>query len=239
MYKQLAKSMLRRLGFELRRYSVQTSETARLHRLLAHFEVDLVFDVGANCGQFASSLRANDYRGKIVSFEPLGAAHNVLQKASQSDDKWIVAPRTALGNSTGSLVINVSQNSVSSSAKAMLASHVNAAPDSRYVSTETVPLTRLDDAGKRYLSGSKSPYLKIDTQGYEFEILQGAEGMLSQIKGIQLELSLVPLYEGQVLFQDMLKIMAESGFQLYGMMPAFTDPSSGRILQMDGIFFRV
>lgn len=43
-------------------------------------------------------------------------------------------------------------------------------------------------------------YLKIDTQGYEEKVLNGAEELLSKVKVIQTELSLMPLYKGKILF---------------------------------------
>ena len=51
---------------------------------------------------------------------------------------------------------------------------------------------------------ARSPYLKIDTQGYEWKVLEGATEVLNYLCGIQLEVSLLPLYEGQ---PEFLKIV--------------------------------
>jgi len=69
-------------------------------------------------------------------------------------------------------------------------------------------------------------------------VLRGAEKLLQSLAGLQLELSLTELYDGQVLYLDMLRWLADRGFELWNMMPGFVDQASGRLLQFDGIFFR-
>jgi hypothetical protein len=80
--------------------------------------------------------------------------------------------------------------------------------------------------------------LKIDTQGYEMAVLRGAEKMLPRLAGVQLELSLAPLYEGQTLYLELIDWLRARGFDLWSVIPGFVDPSSGRMLQFDGVFFR-
>ena len=90
---------------------------------LRHSHIDLVIDIGANEGQFAKELRAGGYSGRIVSFEPLSAAHRRLLQESNRDSAWHVHPRCALGDRLGEIELNISGNSVSSSILPMLASH--------------------------------------------------------------------------------------------------------------------
>jgi len=80
--------------------------------------------------------------------------------------------------------------------------------------------------------------MKIDVQGYELQVLEGASNILSKIKGMQIELSLVLLYENQLLFLDMLDYITNLGFEIYDILPVFKDRQSGKLLQFDGIFFR-
>jgi FkbM family methyltransferase len=238
MLKVMVKRILRRLGFDLRRYSPVAQEGAHRMIMLRKHGINLIFDVGANSGQFGKSLREEGYWGRIVSFEPLSAAREQLVNASRNDPLWEVAPRAAIGSEDGEISINISANSVSSSVLGMLDNHVNAAPESRYVGSERVPLRRLDSLVAEYLRPDSVPLLKIDTQGYEDRILQGARESLPRVQGVQLELSIVPLYQGQKLFDEMLEQLKVSGFQLWAIWPAFTDPASGRLLQVDAIFFR-
>jgi FkbM family methyltransferase len=239
MPKKTIKKLSRSLGIDLKRYNIQTSEAAKMQRLLAYHNIDLVFDVGANIGQYAKLLRELGYPGRIVSFEPLSSAYSQLKTASKKDPLWEIAPQTAIGNQEGEIIINIAGNSYSSSALPMLDAHLESAPESAYSGSETVKLSRLDTIAKDYIkSETKSIFLKIDVQGLEKQVLEGATAILPLVKGIKLELSLVPLYEGQVLFQEMIDIVEKLGYELYGIEPGFTAEKTGRMLQMDGIFFK-
>ena len=233
-----ARRLLRRLGIEAHRYTVQASPGAHLARLLQHAGIDLVIDVGANAGHYARSLRGHGYRGRIVSFEPLAAAHARLASAARRDRAWIAAPRMALGDAEGQVVIHVAGNSASSSILDMLPEHERAAPGSGYVGTESVPQHRLDSVAPPYLDGARAVLLKIDTQGYEDRVLAGASGIIERIDAIQTELSLVPLYAGQPLLDEMRSRLDRMGFALYAVFPGYIDPSTGRTLQIDGFFVR-
>ena len=222
-------------GYEVRRKSGTQLVVARVLRDL---NVDLVFDVGANTGQFAQRLRAAGYLGQIVSFEPLPDAHAALATASRFDSHWEVAPRAAIGAADGSIEVHVAGNSYSSSILPMEAAHVSAAPDSRYVGAVTVPLQRLDGAGAAWLDRARRPFLKIDTQGYESAVLDGAPQILARSVGVQLEMSLVPLYSGEVLYRQLIDRLDGLGFDLWCLEPGFADPATGRLLQVDGVFVR-
>jgi len=239
MLKKTIKKLARSLGVDLKRYNVQTSEAAKMQRLLAYHNIDLVFDVGANIGQYAKLLRELGYSGRIVSFEPLSSAYSQLKAVSKKEPLWEIAPQTAIGNQEGEIIINIAGNSQSSSALPMLDAHLESAPESAYSGSETVKLSRLDTLAKDYIkSETKSIFLKIDVQGLEKQVIEGATAILPLVKGIKLELSLVPLYEGQVLFKEMIDIIEKLGYELYGIEPGFTAEKTGRMLQMDGIFFK-
>ena len=120
----------------------------------------------------------------------------------------------------------------------MLDAHINAAPDSAYIADQQVPMSRLDDIAMSYVSSSSAAYLKIDVQGYESQVLDGSKDLFPKIKGIQLELSLVPLYENQESYREMIEKLDKLGYALHACYPVFSDFHSGRLLQMDGIFFK-
>lgn len=227
-----------KFGIELNRYNPAQSQEARMARLLAHHGIDLVLDVGANTGGYGISLRETGFQGDILSFEPLEQAHAELTRAASTDARWHIAPRMAVGAEDGEIEINVAGNSVSSSILPMHDAHAQAAPQSRYVGSQRVPLSRLDSISHPVLASNRRTLLKIDTQGYEMSVLQGAKGLLPHIRGIQLELSIIPLYEGQTLYRETIEWLAGQGFELWNLIPGFLDESSGRLLQFDGIFFR-
>ena len=80
--------------------------------------------------------------------------------------------------------------------------------------------------------------MKIDTQGYEWQVLDGAYKTLSNAKGIICELSLLPLYEGQQLWRQIIERLEEEGFVLWALHKAFSDKNNGRTLQLDAVFLR-
>lgn len=236
--KQSIKQALHAMGIETHRYHPDTSPLARLMAALRAFDIDLVIDIGANDGQFAKELRTGGYAGRIVSFEPLTTAHARLLHESKNDPSWQVHPRCALGDHLGEVKLNIAGNSVSSSILPMLASHSNAASESTYLGHESAQMITLDSAAPAYLEGARSPFLKVDTQGYEWSVLDGALTTLPQVRGIQIELSLVPLYEGQRLWKECVERLELEGFVLWALQPVFIDPENGRTLQWDGLFFR-
>jgi FkbM family methyltransferase len=197
-------------------------------------DIDLVVDVGANTGQYGRSIRALGYRGPIVSVEPQSACHPALEAASTSDGNWTFE-RCALGETDGTLELHIAGNSLSSSLLPMLNRHVDAAPSSKYVRSERVPVRRLDDV-LADATGHERLWLKVDTQGYEWPVLRGADKTLARTAVLELELSLQPLYEGQMLLPEMLAGLSELGFALAALHEVFTDPASNELLQVDGMF---
>jgi FkbM family methyltransferase len=236
--KGLIKVFFRKFGIQISGYNPNSSNEAQLIRSLEEFEIDLVIDVGANTGQFAKGLRDSGFKGNIVSFEPLTSAHEKLLKAKKNDAKWQVYKRTAIGDKNGLIEINIAGNSASSSILPMLDSHKKAAPHSAYIGVETSPISKLDDIYNELLKDAKNPFLKIDTQGFEWQVLDGAEKALPHIKGLLLELSLTPLYEGQRLWIDLIQRLQAQGFTLWSLQTGFTDGVNGRTYQVDGIFYR-
>lgn len=229
---------LRGIGLEVRRYAPETSQTASMVAVCHAMGIELVFDVGASIGQFAGDLRAAGYRGQIVSFEPLPQAWARLSRTAEGDHRWQVHPRCALGDRDGTIDIHVAANSVSSSALPMLASHLEAAPESVYEDVIQAPLHRFDDVARTYLADGRAALLKIDTQGFEWQVLDGASACLSQIQAVSLELSVVALYEGQRLWGELIDRLTAEGFELWSLHPGFADKVTGRVLQYDGLFRR-
>ena len=237
-FKYSAKRWLRHAGLEVSRYVRFAAFEERLLAALQRLGVNLVIDVGANIGQYARRLRATGYKGKIVSFEPLAAAHAELVEQASRDPDWKVAPRLALGERNGEIELKVSANSVSSSTLAMLPAHIAAAPESAPCGIETVRVAKLDDALPPFFHEDEIALLKIDVQGAEDKVIAGAARTLQHVIALQAELSLVPLYEGQALMRDTVELLRSRGYELADMHPAFIDPRDGRVLQLDGLFLR-
>lgn len=217
---------------------VKMTDEEILVKQLIHNKIDVIFDIGANTGQFARMLFKLGYAGRIVSFEPLTEAYNKLIADSKKYKGWEVAERCAIGEEDGEIEMHISENSISSSALNILDEHVSAAPGSKYIGIEKAKIYKLDTVGKIYAGNSKNILLKIDTQGFEEKILNGADKFLGEVKGLLVETSLVKLYEGQALFREIYDSITARGFDVCGIQPAFVNKETGRVLQVDALFFR-
>jgi FkbM family methyltransferase len=234
----LAKDVLRGVGLEVRRLKYVNSEETVLPAILTATRPAAVLDVGANTGQFATLLRKSGYRGRIVSFEAIPAVHAALSAASARDPMWTVAPCAALGRERGQAEIHIAGNSASSSILPMSEMHLAAAPESAYVGRQSVQLRRLDDLVPQLLPEGGGLYLKIDTQGYEREVLEGSTALLPDVMAMQVETSLVPLYNGAPSFTEMIAFIQSMGFEIFSLVPGLRNVRDGRLLQMDAFFVR-
>jgi FkbM family methyltransferase len=213
------------------------SYAGRLVRTLESRGIDTVLDVGANVGQYAALTRSAGFGGRIISCEPLSGAYGELARRASRDDGW-TALNVAVGAEPGEATINVAANSFSSSIRGMTDAHLRTAPGSRFVSSETVPVTTVAEISAVHDVDPARTLLKIDTQGFEGEVLQGAGEMVGELAAIQLELSFVELYDGQLLFDDLVGAMARDGYRIQQLEPGISDPD-GRMLQVDGLFVRL
>ena len=235
--KSIVRGLLRKLGWDLLRFSPARHPDARLRHLLGLHHIGLVLDVGANTGQYGHSLRELGYTERIVSFEPLSSAFAKLQTAAGRDEAW-EARRCALGGEAGEIELNIAGNSQSSSVLDMLPEHTQALPSSRYVGKEKVPLRRLDDEFAAVRRDAGGVMLKLDTQGYELQVLAGGAATLAAAALVEVEMSLSPLYQGAPTFLELHQVLTGQGFVMASIEPVFADPATGKLLQVDGIYLR-
>ncbi len=235
--RSFVKRVARRCGFDIIRYHPRSSAAARRARLFQHHAINLVLDVGASSGGFALELRSTGYTGRIVSFEPLSAPFARLEARARPDPEWH-AIHVGLGRIPEQRRINIARNSESSSLLDIEPRHKAAYPDAAYVGSEEVSIVRLDDVFDRCYQARDRVCLKIDAQGYERHVLDGGASSLPAIQGVQLELSLVPMYTGEPRLVEMITYLQARGFVLMSFQPVVEDPKSGQLLQVDGLFFR-
>lgn len=209
---------------------------SRVARTLADRDLDTVLDIGANEGQYAALLRAAGFGGRIISVEPLPDAFDRLLQRSRTDDEW-VARRLAVGAQPGSTTIRVSANSYSSSVLPLTDAHLDAAPGSRVVRTIDADVTTVVALAQTHHLSPERTLLKIDTQGFEGAVLDGAGDWLMRVAAVQLEVSHVELYAGQALEPELTARLAG-----HGLVPWTNDPgisaADGRLLQSDVLFVR-
>jgi FkbM family methyltransferase len=215
--------------------SLKDFDKVRRSKIIDFMQINKVFDVGANVGNYGLELRKYNFNGLIYSFEPIREVFSSLEKKTQKDNSW-QSFNFALGNEDTRLEINISQQSDTSSILEVLPKQLENAPTSKYVRKEFIELKRFDSIFDNLVYPDDKIMLKIDTQGYEMNVLKGALTNITKISIIQLELSLVELYQSETLFDEMIEFLKTYGFKLYSIENGFSSPSNGRLLQFDGIF---
>jgi len=234
---RVARRLAQSFGIDVSRFPGD-QPTYQVVRLMRHYGINRLLDVGANDGGYATEIRRCGYGGRIVSFEPISAPFRKLARRASNDADW-KALNIAVGANTAEMLINVAANSAASSSMLrMLTTHENAAPDARIVGVESVHQFSLDDVWTDVTEANDLVFLKADVQGYENQVLGGVSKHLDRIVGLQLELSMVPLYEGGWLYSEALEWARGHGFELMRLIPGFTDARTGQMLQTDAVFFR-
>lgn len=234
--RRLIKDIAKKIGYDILHLPTNPIERQQLDLFKEH-EINLIFDIGANVGQYAQKIRRLGYTGKIVSFEPLPDAFQILKNDAANDPHWQVV-QTAIGNFNGESKINIAQNSYSSSILDILPVHIESTPESQYIATTKVNVQKLDDIIDLYYTDSSRLFVKIDTQGFEKQVLEGALKSLDKIKGFQMELSLLPLYENETLMQDMIDLLRTYGYKLVLIESGHRNYNTGEILQVEGYFLK-
>lgn len=222
-------------GIEIIKYP--TPELDRRIKLLKNYNIDTVLDVGANIGQYGSELRNIGFNGKIISFEPTSDAFKKLEKLAKNDKNWDVY-NFSLGDFDGETEINIAKNSVSSSMLESLPQLTLSAPDAKFIDKETITVKKIDTIFNELNLKNKNIYLKIDTQGYENMVINGAKNSLTQIIGIQIEMALIPTYEGAITFEAMIEKLKSFNFNTTSIESGYYDKNTGKLLEVDGVFFK-
>jgi FkbM family methyltransferase len=208
------------------------SPQSSIIRVISMFPDIVIFDIGANVGQFGIDLRSQGFKGKIFSFEPTSKALDSLSEIAKKFQPWEVSS-FGLGSFEGEKVINVSGNAaLSSSFLDMEPIHKTHFPESSYIYQEKVAISTIDAQIKSLDLDPRKVLLKIDVQGYEYEVLEGARNSLSKIPFCYLEVSLVPLYTGQLTLLSVLNLLADSGHQVIDVFRGIQS-SDGELLQLD------
>lgn len=206
-----------------------------LNNLIRQLEINLIFDVGANEGQFAKKILKNGYQNKIISFEPLDKPYDKLNSKSSKYKNWI-AEKLSLGNENKVSEINISNYSLSSSILPITEKHLKAKKNSEYISKQKTVIKKLDTYISEQNIRVTNAFLKIDTQGYEYNVLEGSLQNLKDFKIILCELSFEELYLGQKLWAETISFMEKNNFEVWFLEKGFQSQENGKMLQADCIF---
>ena len=224
---------------KVHRLSAWASEDLRTVTILNNYELNKVLDVGANVGQFADSLFDYGYDGEVVSFEPTSQAYATVSAKAQKNKNWHVADKCAIGDSDGEIEINISDNTAFNSIKEIKEQYASYNSQSAISNKENVAIFRLDSLRGKYFNERDNLFLKIDTQGFEKEVLQGAEESLKIVKGVKIEVPLVSVYEGvEWHMVDFINFFDEKGFKCISTAEVSVDRRTGVVYEVDMIFLK-
>ncbi|WP_336972371.1 FkbM family methyltransferase [Sphingobium aromaticiconvertens] len=216
----------------------QYPEILALRMFLTGFAIDCVIDVGANQGQYATTLRRDvGFGGTILSFEPNPEAFSILERRAAGDRRWHVF-NMALSDFDGTAQFNIM-------AAEQFSSLERPAAELDPIFTDRNKVTRQVEMQCRRLSGLLPelraahgfirPFLKMDTQGHDLSVCEGAGEMLADLTGLQTELAVRPIYEGGTAYRAMIEWLDGRGFA----PSAFFANNKGHfplLVEMDGIF---
>lgn len=221
---------------QLNRITLSNNFFYHIEKTLKIYKINLVLDIGANQGQFAEKLIQYGYNKKIVSFEPIKYIHNKLLNKSKNYNNWQIYKKCAFGKSKGFKFLNISENTVSSSFMDINKAHIKVEPRARYTRKEKINLITLNDYFKKKQFKNKNIFIKIDTQGYEKNIILGGAKILKNITGVMLEVSIIKVYKKEETYLGMIALMEKMGFTVWSIERGFTNKKTGQVLQMDIIF---
>lgn len=227
---------LGRFGVALKRNRDRRDANKLFLRKCKERGVMAVLDVGANVGQFGHECREKGWTGNILSFEPQPKAHAKLQRAAAGDKRWQVAPACGVGSHRHSIRFHLSRDSVSSSILPLSEGIAELNSGSEQLEAIDIEVVPLDD-----LVGGTLPRpfgLKIDTQGFELEVLRGASAVLAQTEVVVIEITFAHLYENGARCGEVIQFMEQAGFLCIGMVEAFVNVPEEEVLQVDAVFLR-
>jgi len=229
--KALAKKLLNKAGYDvLKLKNSNFTIEANLLNIIARKNIDCIIDVGANSGQYGTFLRRIGYEGHILSFEPVSHVFRTLESAAKRDAKWQCF-QLALGDRDEEKEINVYKSTVFSSFLDANEYSKNTWNSLKEVRTEIVQVKKLEDIFQGLMKdiGNVGCMLKMDTQGYDVNVFEGARGILGQIEALQSEIATIKVYEHMPDGLDALKLFREYGFYISGMFPINREESLAAI----------
>lgn len=205
--------------------------------LMAIGNVDFIVDVGANRGQFSLFASQIFPHAKFLCFEPLEEPFEICSKVLVEDKFNLV--RSALGRFDESATMNVSASDDSSSLLDILPTQTQLYSGTERIQSQLVAVRALTPfLAQREIDFTGCGLLKIDVQGFELEVLRGAEGSLDRFDWVYCECSFLELYGGQPLVADVLDWLQGRGFRLSGAYNIDTQ-AGGQCIQGDFLFHRV
>jgi len=204
-------------------------------KLLAGFQVRVIFDIGAYVGGFSRSYRKNFPSAQIYAFEPFQDSYEVGVERVKGDTGVHFFKKAVTGK-TGRISLYCNQDVLTSST-------IPSAETGTYVDklTKTVDCVEVDSVSIDDFCQEKNIHqidiLKLDIQGAELAALEGAASLLDQqrIRLMFIEVEFIEIYKGQPLFYDVAGYLTGKGYSLYDFR-GLSYTEKGQLAWGDAIF---
>lgn len=201
---------------------------AHLRQVFDRYDIGCVVDVGANTGQYGRFLRDEvGFGGFILSIEPIPECWSALHRTAAGDAAWLTL-NCALGAEDAEAEFNVMADSMFSSFLEPDNARVpGMAAANRVRDRIPVAVRRLDTVLAEIERERRLPplYLKLDTQGFDLEVLKGGGSALDRVSALQTELSVMPIYQGMPDWQTAIAMLGQYGFAPSGLWAVNRDPA--------------
>jgi FkbM family methyltransferase len=196
---------------------------------------DFIVDIGANDGQWISAVRISNNKTSALCLEPLPKNFKRLTSRGLENVDFL---NFAVGNRNGVATINEASNSgLSSSILPMGPAHKNAAPHVKISRKLEIKIAKLSKILEDY--NYKKMFIKIDTQGYELDILKSINSATwKKVYAFEIEVNLIATYKNCGLIEEVISLLRSKGFHPYRVEPGFGMPNFGQQLQMDILFIK-
>ena len=226
-------------GYKLLKKKKSINIEDHLAYILSQLNINLVFDVGANIGQFGLLLRKNGYKGTIISFEPCSDSFEKLKKASHNDDNWKIF-KMALGDKKTQKEINIfnasdlnSFNEVSDLGK------IRFDDNFKKIKTELIHLSTLNDFFEKNNLNEKRIFLKMDTQGYDLNVFRGANKFYSSILGLMAEIPVQKIYNTNENYHETIEEYESNDFRITGIFPVSHNKKNHTVIEFDCVMVKI
>lgn len=235
--KKVLINLFKYFGYEViptwKKESLAMTET--INKLFKDNKINCVLDVGGNKGQYRDFLRNQvGYEGMIITFEPTEKNFNICSQRAVGDENWQVV-KYALGDNDEQREIKIMMSDAFSSFLEPSIKNVSDFASKNVVeSTEIVNIRKLDSIWEDLNINGHNIYLKMDTQGYDPNVMNGVKKNIDKVCALQTEASVIGIYEGMYSLSDHIRFMNDFNFDICGMYPVTFD-KKGRVVEFDVI----
>ncbi len=224
--KEFVRKIIKLLGYEIKKKKTN---------FFLKNKIDLIIDVGAHKGEFAIETLKENFKGTIISFEPQPQIYKTLLENSRKYNNWHIHERCGIGKKNKNLNLNIMNESTCSSFFAPTKNLLTIDPNTKIVKKEKTKILSLNNLFLKNYKIKKNTFLKIDTQGYDKFVLDGASKILKKILYVQMELAIEPLYKSEVNYERMIKYMKKRGFIIWN-LGGVIENLKGKSMSFDIIF---